>query len=60
MIDGAGARVILKLHIRPAAEASPVNARTPSSRFEPAGFERRLGLTILALSLVGLLLNFLE
>jgi hypothetical protein len=37
-----------------------VNARTPSSRFEPAGFERRLGLTILALSLVGLLLNFLE
>jgi hypothetical protein len=60
MIDGAGARVILKLHILHAAEASPVNAHTPSSRFEPAGFERRLGLTILALSLVGLLLNFLE
>ena len=60
MIDGAGARVILKPHILPAAEASPVNAHTPSTRPEPTGFERRLGLTILALSLVGLLLNFLE
>lgn len=60
MIDGERARVILKLHIRPATEASPVNAHTPSTRFEPTGFERRLGLTILALSLVGLLLNFLE
>lgn len=37
-----------------------MNARTPSTRLEPTGFERRLGLTILALSLVGLLLNFLE
>ena len=60
MIDGAGARVILKAHILPATEASPVNAPTPSTRLEPTGFELRLGLTILALSLVGLLLNFLE
>ena len=60
MIDGAEARAILKAHILPAAEASPVNAHTPSTRPEPTGFERRLGLTILAMSLVGLLLNFLE